>query len=91
MKISTIHSTDLDGAYLVEVDGLVLFHAGDHTNGKVDEGLLKEFTDEVDLIAAKDLPVDIMFAGIRGCSLGEPEQVLLAVHQLTTTPSGRGT
>ncbi len=80
MKISTIHSTDLDGAYLVEVDGLVLFHAGDHANGE--DGLMKEFTDEVDIIADKGLSVDIMFAGIRGCSLGAPEQVKLGVEYM---------
>jgi hypothetical protein len=67
------------------VDGLVLFHAGDHTNGRVEEGLLAEFTDEVDLIAAKNLPVDIMFAGIRGCSLGEPEQVKRGVEYMIET------
>ena len=80
MKISTIHSTDLDGAFLVEVDGLVLFHAGDHANGE--DELMTEFTDEVDIIADKGLPVDIMFAGIRGCSLGAPEQVKLGVEYM---------
>jgi ankyrin repeat protein len=73
MTISTIQSTDLDGAFLVEVDGLVIFHAGDHANGEDD--LMKTFTDEVDIIAENNIPVDIMFAPIRGCGLGLPAQV----------------
>jgi L-ascorbate metabolism protein UlaG (beta-lactamase superfamily) len=73
MDIYVHHSTDLDGGYLVEVDGLVIMHMGDHANGE--DGLMAEFTDEIDIIAEKDLEIDILFGGIRGCSLGEPEQV----------------
>ena len=80
MRIATIRSTDLDGAYLVEVDGVTLFHAGDHANGE--DELMQAFTDEVDLIASKGLPVDILFGGIRGCSLGEPDQVKLGVEYM---------
>jgi hypothetical protein len=33
------------------------------------------FTDEVDMVAGRTDKIDILFGGIRGCSLGEPEQV----------------
>ncbi len=46
---------------------------GDHSNGE--DELMAEFTDEIDIIKDKGLDIDIMFGGIRGCSLGEPEQV----------------
>ena len=46
---------------------------GDHANGE--DGLMAEFTDEIDLIADMNKGIDILFGGIRGCSLGEPEQV----------------
>jgi L-ascorbate metabolism protein UlaG (beta-lactamase superfamily) len=73
MNIYVNYSTDLDGGYLVEVDGLTIWHMGDHANGE--EQLMTAFTDEVDLIADRTEKIDILFGGIRGCSLGEPEQV----------------
>ena len=36
---------------------------------------MAEFTDEIDLIADMNKDIDVLFGGIRGCSLGEPEQV----------------
>ena len=80
IKISTIRSTDLDGGYLIEVDGLVIFEPGDHTNGQND--LMKAFTDEIDWVAAKGLKIDIAFSAIRGCSLGQPPQVKLGVNYM---------
>ena len=68
MQVYVNHSTDLGGGYLVEVDGLVLFHMGDHANGE--DGLMEIFTDEIDLIAERYDKIDIVFGGIRGCSLG---------------------
>lgn len=73
MNVYVHHSTDLGGGYLIEVDGLTILHMGDHANGE--DGLMAEFTDEIDIIKEKGYDIDIMFAGIRGCSLGEPEQV----------------
>jgi L-ascorbate metabolism protein UlaG (beta-lactamase superfamily) len=73
MKIYAIKSTDSGGGYLVEVDGLVIFHMGDHANGE--DFLMPEFTREIDQIAAQNKKIDILFGPIRGCSLGRPEQV----------------
>jgi ankyrin repeat protein len=73
MNIYSIKSTDGGGGFLVEVDGLIIFHMGDHANGA--DGLAPEFTREIDLVAAKGKQIDIMFGPIRGCSLGTPEQV----------------
>lgn len=83
MKISTIRSTDLDGGYLVEVDGLVIFHPGDHANREDD--LTKAFTDEIDLIANKGLSIDLAFTPIRGCGLGLPPQVRLGMIYMIDT------
>jgi ankyrin repeat protein/L-ascorbate metabolism protein UlaG (beta-lactamase superfamily) len=80
VKISTIRSTDLDGGYLVEADGLTIFQPGDLANGQDD--LMKAFTDEVDLVASKTSQIDILFAPIRGCSLGRPPQVKLGVEYM---------
>ncbi len=71
MNVYVHHSTDLGGGYLIEVDGLTILHMGDHANGE--DELMAEFTDEIDIIKDKGLDIDIMFGGIRGCSLGEPD------------------
>lgn len=78
MNVYVNYSTDLGGGYVVEVDGLTLFHMGDHANGE--DGLMEEFTDEIDLIADKGVEIDILFGGIRGCSLGQPEQVKNGIY-----------
>jgi len=78
MDVYVNYSTDLGGGYLIEVDGLTLFHMGDHANGE--NGLMKAFTDEIDMIAARDEKIDILFGGIRGCSLGRPEQVKKGIY-----------
>lgn len=78
LEITTIHSTDAGVGMVVEVDGLSIFHPGDHANGRI--GLMKEFTDEIDFLASRDIRPDICFMGIRGCSLGSPEEVMEGVH-----------
>lgn len=78
MDVFVTRSTDLGGGYVVEVDGLVLYHMGDHANGA--ENLMPEFTDEIDLVAGKYDKIDIVFGGIRGCSLGQPDQVKKGIY-----------
>lgn len=73
MNVYVIQSTDGGGGFLVGVDGLTIFHMGDHANGS--DALAEAFTREIDLIAAKGGKIDILFAPVRGCSLGTPEQV----------------
>jgi len=73
MKIQVIRSTDSGGGFLVEVDGLVIFYMGDHSNGN--DELMPEFTAEIDKVAQLNKDIDLMFGPIRGCSLGTPEQV----------------
>jgi ankyrin repeat protein len=80
MKISVIKSTDLDGGYLVEVDGLAILHPGDLANGE--DRLMKAYTDEIDRLAARNKKIDIAFAPIRGCSLGSPEQVKSGIEYM---------
>jgi L-ascorbate metabolism protein UlaG (beta-lactamase superfamily) len=78
MKVYANYSTDLGGGYVVEVDGLTIFHMGDHANGA--DRLMAEFTDEIDRVAARNNHIDIVFGGIRGCSLGQPEQVKQGIY-----------
>jgi len=78
MKIYINKSTDGGGGFLVEVDGLTIFHMGDHANG--DDELSEEFTREIDLIAAMNKDIDLLFGPIRGCSLGTPPQVKTGIY-----------
>lgn len=77
MKISTIKSNDAGVGFIIEVDGLVIFHAGDHANGYVD--MSGEYPVEIDYVAEKDLDIDLAFFGITGCSLGDPVSVKAGV------------
>ncbi|NIO29795.1 MAG: hypothetical protein GTO29_14720 [Candidatus Latescibacteria bacterium] len=83
LKVTTIHSTDAGVGMVVEVDGLTIFHPGDHANGRI--GLMDEFTDEIDFLAEKGIRPDICFMGIRGCSLGRPEEVKEGIHYALKT------
>jgi ankyrin repeat protein/L-ascorbate metabolism protein UlaG (beta-lactamase superfamily) len=83
MKVTTIHSTDAGVGMVVEVDGLTILHPGDHANGKI--GLMDEFTDEIDFLAANGIKPDICFMGIRGCSLGAPDEVKEGVYYTLQT------
>ncbi len=78
MNVYVHYSTDLGGGYLIEVDGLTILHMGDHANGEDD--LMEAFSDEIDMIADKNVNIDILFGGIRGCSLGQPEQVKQGIY-----------
>lgn len=78
MNVYVNYSTDLGGGFLVEVDGLTIFHMGDHANGE--DNLMEAFTDEIDIVADKSKNIDILFGGIRGCSLGQPEQVKQGIY-----------
>jgi ankyrin repeat protein/L-ascorbate metabolism protein UlaG (beta-lactamase superfamily) len=78
MKVSTIKANDAGVGFLVEVDGLVIFHAGDHANGFMD--MSGTYTPEIDALTSAKPKIDLAFFPIIGCSLGTPESVQLGVH-----------
>lgn len=78
LHVWTIPATDAGVGYLLEVDGLTIFHAGDHANGEV--GLHAEYTDEIDYLAGLGKQIDLAFLPITGCSLGTPESVREGVY-----------
>jgi len=73
MKISTIESNDEGVGFLVEVDGLSIFHAGDHADGRPDASHV--YRAEIDHIADLAPGLDIAFFPITGCGLGDRDQV----------------
>jgi ankyrin repeat protein/L-ascorbate metabolism protein UlaG (beta-lactamase superfamily) len=73
MEVSTITSTDAGVGFLVKVDGLTIFHAGDHACREKD--LNEPYTDEIDYLADKCSSVDLVFMPITGCGFNDPEAV----------------
>ena len=66
VKITAISSTDSGEGFMVEVDGLVIYHPGDHANRYQEED--KEFSNEIDFLARQHNNIDIAFVPITGCS-----------------------
>ena len=63
--IETLASNDKGVGFLVSVDGLTVYHAGDHAGWK--EGQKGGFTSEVDYLASKAAGVDLAFLNVTGC------------------------
>ena len=78
MTITTIRSDDGGVGFLVEVDGVTIFHMGDHANGSLD--MSPEYTQEIDAVRAMNKRIDLCFGPILGCSLGTPESVQLGAR-----------
>ena len=73
MEVTTIASTDAGVGILVKVDGLTIFHAGDHACKQ--KNLSGPYTDEIDYLAAKSSGIDLAFLPITGCGFNDPEAV----------------
>jgi L-ascorbate metabolism protein UlaG (beta-lactamase superfamily) len=73
MKISTIESNDSGVGFLVEVDGVTIFHAGDHANRQRD--FSGPYTAEIDYLADGFDSIDLAFLPVSGCGFGDQEAV----------------
>jgi ankyrin repeat protein/L-ascorbate metabolism protein UlaG (beta-lactamase superfamily) len=73
LTVTTIKSNDLGVGFAVQVDGLTIFHAGDHSNNKV-EMEDNDFFPEIDFLAEKGIRPDIsFFLNAYGCGSTNPE------------------
>jgi ankyrin repeat protein/L-ascorbate metabolism protein UlaG (beta-lactamase superfamily) len=73
IDITTIASTDAGVGFLVQVDGLTIFHAGDHACRE--KALNEPFTNEIDFLAKRNADIDIAFMPISGCGFRDPEAI----------------
>ncbi len=65
IMVTTIKSTDSGQGFLVETDGIVLYHSGDHAMfTREDE---KAFKKEIDFLADNTPEIDIAFLPATGC------------------------
>jgi|GEM_PF-816109 len=65
IKITTIAANDAGVGFVVDVDGLVLFHAGDHAGWNEDGR--EDYLAEIDFIAENTEWIDMAFINVTGC------------------------
>lgn len=65
MKITTLKANDTGEGFMVEVDGLKIFHAGDHANLNTD--VQDDYQKEIDFVSSKAGKADIAFLPVTGC------------------------
>jgi len=73
VRVSAVPSTDSGSAFLIEVDGLRIYHAGDHAASEVPPE--EAFADGIERLAARFAPVDIAFLPVFGCGLPSVESL----------------
>lgn len=73
LAITTIRSNDAGVGFAVQVDGLTILHAGDHSNNQV-ETVDNDFFPEIDFLADAGVQPDIaFFLNLYGCGSSNPE------------------
>jgi L-ascorbate metabolism protein UlaG (beta-lactamase superfamily) len=73
VTVHTIASNDSGVGFLVEVDGVTIFHAGDHANRERD--LSGNYCPEIDYLVAAGYHPDLTMLPTTGCSFGDPVAV----------------
>jgi L-ascorbate metabolism protein UlaG (beta-lactamase superfamily) len=74
LKIRTIEANDGGVGFFIEVDGLRLYHAGDHAGWADDER--DGFFSEIDYLAPYADGIDLAFLNVTGCHAHDPERLL---------------
>jgi ankyrin repeat protein/L-ascorbate metabolism protein UlaG (beta-lactamase superfamily) len=73
LAITTIQANDAGVGFAVKVDGLTIFHAGDHSNNTL-EMAGNNFYPEIDYLAERGIHPDIaFFLNMYGCGSTNPE------------------
>jgi ankyrin repeat protein/L-ascorbate metabolism protein UlaG (beta-lactamase superfamily) len=73
LTVTTIRANDAGVGFAVQVDGLTIFHAGDHSNNTLDMAG-NDFFPEIDFLAGKGIRPDIsFFLNAYGCGSTNPE------------------
>jgi ankyrin repeat protein/L-ascorbate metabolism protein UlaG (beta-lactamase superfamily) len=83
VKITTIESNDSGAGFFVEVDGVALFHAGDHANRRRD--FSGPFKSEIEFLASLGVRPDVAFLPVSGCGFGDLEAVRLGDYFVLET------
>jgi len=73
VQINTIKSTDSGVGFLVEADGIVVYHPGDHINKSSE--IADDFKSEIEYLGSLKKNVDIAFMPVAGCGFPDLEMV----------------
>jgi ankyrin repeat protein len=87
MEIIPIESNDSGQGYFVKVDGVTIFHPGDHANRQRD--FSGPFKKEIDFLADQGLKADILFVPVSGCGFGDITSVKKGVFYTIDRLSAR--
>jgi ankyrin repeat protein/L-ascorbate metabolism protein UlaG (beta-lactamase superfamily) len=79
LDIYAIYSNDTGVGFVVEAEGLVIFHTGDHANRERD--LSGDYLPEIEFIKDLDKEIDLAFMPVRGCNFGDDEAVRIGVYK----------
>lgn len=71
MEITAIDANDAGVGFLVKVDGVEIYHAGDHAGWLPDQK--QGFTDEIDFLADKVGELDFAFVNVTGCHVRDKD------------------
>jgi L-ascorbate metabolism protein UlaG (beta-lactamase superfamily) len=71
--IAATPATDAGSAFLIEVDGVSFYHAGDHAASQLPPE--PDFTEGVDWLADQFAPIQAAFLPVFGCGLARPEML----------------
>jgi len=85
VKVLAIKSNDSGVGFYVFVDGLSIFHMGDHANRKQD--FSGPYKAEIDFLAEHKLKPDLLFTPISGCGFGDQVAVQKGVYYTAKTLS----
>ena len=78
VQVRTIESNDSGVGFLVEVDGITIYHAGDHANRLQD--FSGPYCAEIDWLAETGARPDIALMPVSGCGFGDLEAVRMGVN-----------
>ena len=87
MEIIPIESNDSGQGFFIKVDGVSVFHPGDHANRQRD--FSGPFKKEIDFLADQGLKADILFAPVSGCGFGDIVAVKKGVYYTMDRLSAR--
>jgi cytohesin len=74
VDVRTLAANDAGVGFLVEVDGLMLYHAGDHAGWA--DGERDGFIAEIDYLGSYVDEVDLAFVNVTGCHAHDPERLM---------------
>jgi hypothetical protein len=82
-QVTTLRANDSGGGFVVDVDGLTIFHPGDHTRRTLDGS--DGFQEEIAALLGQGVHPDIAFIRLTGCGMTDQTPVRLGTESTVST------